>query len=167
MHCVNTFEDHRAPVNAMCFSSDGAYLASGGDDHHIYIYKLSTNKTNAGYGRHLQKLSPQQGQITILKWICYPASTGTYFFVSGGADGTMVLWKKGENETYFDSIAVKLVSFRLAIEDIDIYDRKLAVVTDAGVYTYTIALDATASEHLLTSLGQQCLTISRIRAEHG
>ena len=70
-------------------------------------------------------------------------------------------------QTYFDSIAVKLVSFRLAIEDIDIYDRKLAVVTDAGAYAYTIALDASASEHLLPSLGQQCFTISRIRAQYG
>ncbi|KAJ3548600.1 hypothetical protein NMY22_g1194 [Coprinellus aureogranulatus] len=134
-HCASLFTNHRAPINTVSFS---------GDDQYIYLYKLSTDKRGPGRGRLAQKLSPRQGQVTAIRWVHYPASTGTYFFVSAGANGTVILWKKGESQKNFESVAVKLVAFRLAIEDIDIYDHKLVVVGGAGVHAYTLALDATA-----------------------
>ena len=40
---VREFTGHRGPVSAMCCSSDGSLLATGGSDHTLQFYNLTSN----------------------------------------------------------------------------------------------------------------------------
>ena len=61
------------------------------DDGYIYIWALSS-------GAQLQRLSPKQSPVLALEWLSYSYTSRTHFFISGGADGTVKLWKKQKEE---------------------------------------------------------------------
>lgn len=75
------------------------------DDGYIFLWSISE-------GTPVQKLSPKQGPIVVLKWLnCPHISQTSYFLVSGGADGTLKLWKKSDKQviilfslSYFPSL---------------------------------------------------------------
>ncbi|KAJ6474069.1 WD40-repeat-containing domain protein [Mycena vitilis] len=47
---LKTIEDHMAPINALQFSPDGHFLASGGDDQKVIIYSTKTWSMVRQYG---------------------------------------------------------------------------------------------------------------------
>ncbi|CAI8029120.1 WD repeat-containing protein 38 [Geodia barretti] len=43
---VREFKGHRGPVSAMCCSSDGSLLATGGSDRTLRLYNLTSNTSS-------------------------------------------------------------------------------------------------------------------------
>lgn len=57
---VLTFKDHEGPVNAVCFSTDGELVASGGDDKVVKVWKRGTGEvvaTLTGHRRNIEGLA--------------------------------------------------------------------------------------------------------------
>jgi WD40 repeat protein len=48
-YLIKEFRDHKAPVQSVCFSPDGKYLLSGGDDKIICFHNLETLSTDYTY----------------------------------------------------------------------------------------------------------------------
>jgi hypothetical protein len=57
------------------------------DSRHIFVWSLSDR-------RLLQRWYPDQGPITVLRWLSVPQWPSSSLLVSAGTDGTVVLWTK-------------------------------------------------------------------------
>jgi WD40 repeat protein len=122
----HTLMGHRGPINLVQISEDGAFLASGGqfistlrqnnlpllffiaDDGYIILWCLSN-------GAHLQKISPKQGPVVALQWLSYSYVLHTHLFISGGADGTVKLWKKQKEEVQLSAVKFLTLFYLLII----------------------------------------------------
>ncbi|KAF9230188.1 WD40-repeat-containing domain protein [Melanogaster broomeanus] len=125
-------QGHLSSVNSLAFSDDATMLASAGDDRYILVWTLAE-------GRLVQRLSPKQGPIAVVRWFSDSQESKATYLISGGADGTMRLWKKSSMKEGFMEVMIETIS-DAAIEDITVEDgARLVGVTSAGrFYIYEI-----------------------------
>jgi WD40 repeat protein len=57
------------------------------DDGLIFVWSLNN-------GSLLQKISPKQGPVSVLRWFCNNQDSDSQCIISGGADGTIQLWER-------------------------------------------------------------------------
>ncbi|KAF8988819.1 WD40-repeat-containing domain protein [Cyathus striatus] len=119
-HCAFVCNGHFRAVNCLQFSPDGEILASGADDGYIMIWEVST-------GKRLQRISPRQGQIVSIRWMEDPRRSRASYIVSGGADGTLKLWKRSDKQSTFDFCS-SIPVLDTPVKDIATADTQLAIV---------------------------------------
>lgn len=77
----------RGPINAVAFSHDGMFCATGGEDKNIYIWTTATGEL-----KYRQPLQGHRGAVTSLKF------TPQGQLVSAAKDRTMRLWTLGSDK---------------------------------------------------------------------
>lgn len=78
---LSTFEGHSAPVNSVCFSSDGLYTLSGSEDRTVRLWEVESGK----------ELKQFVGHTREVKSVCF-SPNGDYALSAGG-DKTILLWE--------------------------------------------------------------------------
>jgi WD40 repeat protein len=121
---LNSFQEHSAAINALCFSHGGLFLASGGDDHRVVLYDLRQGVT-APLDGHTERVfglafAPDDKSLVSTSWdgtirfwsvanhqvaltLAHDGGTitGLAFSTDGnlmatsGSDGTARLWPAG------------------------------------------------------------------------
>lgn len=90
---------HTSTINAVRYSPNGQYLASGSDDQMVIIWSLKS--VPAEFGKleeviqwgHPRQLRGHVGDVMDLCW-----SNDSNYLVSGSLDGTAILWNIGGNK---------------------------------------------------------------------
>lgn len=67
------------------------FLILQADDGYVFIWSMSD-------GKEIQKLSPKQGPIVVVEWFNCAHLSQCYFLLSGGADGTVKMWRKTQEQ---------------------------------------------------------------------
>ena len=107
--CVS-LEAHSATVNCVRFSPSGEILASGSDDHRIFLWRRNEQRTSSGWTfdqidcrnqiTH-RMLRGHKSDIYTLSW-----SPNGLFLASGSTDNTICLWNVAKNKRVneFDNV---------------------------------------------------------------
>ncbi|MEW6734991.1 MAG: hypothetical protein AB1489_27115, partial [Acidobacteriota bacterium] len=74
------WKGHKGDIAKLAISPDGRWLASGGEDHFVYLWEIATGKELAHWEAH-------QAAITTLAF-----SPDGKTLASGSRDGTVKLW---------------------------------------------------------------------------
>lgn len=91
-----TLTEHSGPVNAVRFSNNGKYMASGSDDRTALIYELRAGRGTAAFGssnpnienwKVCQALRGHANNIVDLAW-----SKDDRFIATASLDGSIIIW---------------------------------------------------------------------------
>jgi WD40 repeat protein len=97
------FKGHNGSINSICFTPDSKYVLSGGSDHTLILWNVSS-------GRKVRKFKGHTGPVNSLD-----ISSDGKFVVSGSDDKTIKLWKisssRAINTFYGHSDSVTSVKF--------------------------------------------------------
>lgn len=95
---------HRAPINAIAFSDDGKYVASGGEPlSKAMLVEVERRAGDDGYICVLsndgwtQKIKSNQESVVAIRWAACGQWREIRFFITAGTDGTLKLWRKDAN----------------------------------------------------------------------
>jgi hypothetical protein len=75
----------RVPLRQATSEKDPTHFTD--DSRHIFVWSLSDR-------RLLQRWYPDQGPITVLRWLSVPQWPSSSLLMSAGTDGTVALWTK-------------------------------------------------------------------------
>lgn len=105
---VATLEKHKSAVNALALSKDGSLLYSGACDRSIIVWEKvpsdggGDDGGNGGEGRHMAVAGALRGHAGAI--LCL--SVVGDLVVSGSADKTVRIWRKGINGNKFSRLGV-------------------------------------------------------------
>ncbi|KAG1364035.1 putative protein JINGUBANG [Cocos nucifera] len=85
---VATLKRHKSAVNALALSADGSVLYSGACDRSVVVWE--------GGGGHMAATGALRGHTRAILSLAATAE----FVCSGSADGTVRVWRRGEDKRY-------------------------------------------------------------------
>ena len=86
---IHNFESHSTPINAIAFSADGRWFASGANDSSIRLWQIAT-------GRELPRLMGHAGYVTAVAF-----SPDSNFLASGSRSGEVRIWDLNSSQLAF------------------------------------------------------------------
>lgn len=86
---INRFESHSTPINAIAFSADGRWFASGANDSSIRLWQIAT-------GRELPRLMGHAGYVTTIAF-----SPDSNFLASGSRSDEVRIWDLNSSHLAF------------------------------------------------------------------
>ncbi|KAG9449640.1 hypothetical protein H6P81_009605 [Aristolochia fimbriata] len=100
---VATLEKHRSAINALALSSDGSVLYSGACDRSIVVWE--TRETGAGDqgSSHMAVVGALRGHTRAI--LCLAVAEDD-LLLSGSADKTVRIWRRGQNKSEYCCLGV-------------------------------------------------------------
>ncbi|KAK6464150.1 WD40-repeat-containing domain protein [Scheffersomyces coipomensis] len=132
----STLKKHTKEVTGVRFIPNSPYIVSSGEDNEVNVWKKSENS----YKLH-ESLSGHEHSITCLSVI------NEKIFVTGGADGNIILWVYNSEEQSFKlshkfQVKFNFFPLTLALQDIDTNGNYILAVggTTSNLYIYSFTL---------------------------
>ncbi|KAG6370203.1 WD40-repeat-containing domain protein [Boletus reticuloceps] len=162
MRVIHSLTGHRGPINCISFAEDGSCVASGGTFFHLGQFSCDSRQNSGDDGKIilwslddgtlLQHINARQGPVVSLQWLHHSDNVRRKYLISGGAAGTVHLWRIEDEMLASDVFCTKTV-FDGAVQDICInQEHRLVSVTGLGrVVLYKLALDGPDILQLLSA----------------
>ncbi|GMH32286.1 hypothetical protein BSKO_00120 [Bryopsis sp. KO-2023] len=97
--CLALIQRHQGAVNVVRWSSDGRYLASGGDDFIVCIHELQPGRGRSSFGQNMELQMENWACVEMLRGhglnvvdLAWCPSSDSYLLCTAGLDRSVIMW---------------------------------------------------------------------------